>query len=190
MRCKSLALALTVALGGIASAQPGPPPQPPVDTTITSDPGPPEPTPQPQPQPVVAQPQPMMQTQTTTEAPGERPEGFAIALGLGYALPTSLQTPNITSARIRLSSGFEIEPAIRISNESTSNETAAGETTDKHTVFGLVVLGRLNLIQRGRADFNVLASLGFTNDKPNPEGDFNSVTTNSFGIGWGIGVGY
>jgi hypothetical protein len=182
---------LTVALGGIASAQPGPPPQPPADTTITSDPGPPEPTPAPEPAPVVQTapaPQPAMQTQT--EAPGDRPDGFAIALGLGYALPTSLQTPNITSARIRLASGFEIEPAVRISNESTTQEAGGVEATDKHTVFSLIALGRLSLIQRGRADFNVLASLGFTNDKTNPDGDFNSTTVNSFGIGWGIGVGY
>ncbi|NVB78738.1 MAG: hypothetical protein HOV81_10120 [Kofleriaceae bacterium] len=195
MRCKSLALTLTVALGGIASAQPGPPPQPPVDTTITSDPGPPEPTPEPQPQPVVQTapaPQPVMQAQT--EAPGDRPDGFAIALGLGYALPTSLETPNITSARIRLSSGFEIEPAVRIANESTSTTVKAPmvddvESTEKDTTFSLLALGRLTLIQRGRADFNVLASLGFTTDKNNPDGDFNTTTTNSFGLGWGIGVG-
>ena len=116
---KSLLLALTAALGGVASAQPGPPPQPPPppDTTITSDPGPPEPTPPP-PEPVVhhSQPAPVTPTQTQTEPVGDRPEGFAIALGLGYALPTSLQTPNITSARIRLASGFEIEPAVRIAN--------------------------------------------------------------------------
>lgn len=197
MRCKSLALSLTVALGGIASAQPGPPPQPPADTTIVSDPGPPEPTPEPQPQPVVQTapaPQPAMQTQT--EAAGDRPDGFAIALGLGYALPTSLQTPNITSARIRLASGFEIEPAVRIANESTSEETEVPppgmdmETTNKHTVLSVLALGRLTLIKRGRADFNVLASLGFTTDKNNPDGDFNTTTTNSFGLGWGIGVGY
>jgi hypothetical protein len=190
---KSLVLALTAALGGIASAQPGPPPQPPpppADTTITSDPGPPEPTPEPQPVVVHTQThvQPVVQVQP--EAPSGRPDGFAIALGLGYALPTSLQTPNITSARIRLASGFEIEPAVRISNESTDNETAANETTDKHTVFSLFALGRLPLISRGRADFNVLARLGFSNDKNNPEGDYNTRTTNSFAIGWGIAVGY
>lgn len=193
MTRKSVALALTVALGGIASAQPGPPPQPPADTTITSDPGPPEPTPEPQPPVAQTAPaQPAMQTQT--EASGDRPDGFAIALGLGYALPTSLQTPNITSARIRLSSGFEIEPAVRIANESASNEletpAMTDETTDKHTTFSLIALGRLTLIQRGRADFNVLASLGFTTDKTNPDGDFNTTTVNSFGLGWGIGVGY
>ncbi len=189
MRCKTLALTLTVALGGIASAQPGPPPQPPADTTIISDPGPPEPTPEPQPEPQPQPPpRPVMQ-QTQPEVSSDRPEGFAIALGLGYALPTSLQTPNITSARIRLSSGFEIEPALRISNESSTTETVM-ESTDKHTTFALFALGRLSLIQRGRADLNVLARLGFANDKTNPDGDFNTTTVNSFGIGWGLGVGY
>lgn len=187
---KSLLLALTAALGGVASAQPGPPPQPPVDTTITSDPGPPEPTPPPQ--PVVQQPQPttVAPTQTQTEAVGDRPVGFAIALGLGYALPTSLQIPNITSARIRLASGFEIEPAARISNSSTDRDSPAGQMTDKDTVLSLFALGRLPLIQRGRSDFDALARLGFSTDKNNPDGDFNTTTTNTFAIGWGIAVGY
>ena len=38
--------------------------------------------------------------------------------------------------------------------------------------------------------FEGLARVGFTNDKDNPEGDFNTVTTNRFGVGWGFAVSY
>ena len=36
---------------------------------------------------------------------------FSIGIGLGYRFPTSLQTPNVTSARFRLGSGLTFEDA-------------------------------------------------------------------------------
>jgi hypothetical protein len=193
MRCTSLVLALTASLGGIASAQPGPPPNPPpppndttTTTTTTTEQTSVAPTPAPPPPPMQSQP-----VVTTQEEPtSARPVGLAIGLGLGYQLPTSLETPNITSMRLRLASGLTIEPALAVSNESTTTEMASMEATDKHTVFAVFALGRLPLISRGRADFEGLARLGFTNDKDNPDGDFNTTTTNRFAVGWGLAVGY
>src|SRR5688572_20458185 len=112
MRCRTLVLALTVGLGGIASAQPGPPPQPPpppVDTTTTTtttttDTVAPDPMTQPV-QPVQPVQQPVVQV-APTESAGPRPDGMAMGLGVGYMLPTSLQTPNITSFRLRLGGGL------------------------------------------------------------------------------------
>ena len=195
MRCRSLVLALTAGFGGLASAQPGPPPQPPpppVDTTTTTTttttpPVTPPPVVQPQPPP---QPQPMPMQPASTEPSSARPEGMALALGLGYQLPTSLETPNITSMRLRLSSGFTIEPAFAIANESTTTEMMGVEANDKHTIFSLFALGRLPLISRGKADFEGLARLGFSNDKDNPDGDFNTTTINRFAVGWGMAVGW
>ena len=194
MRCRSLVLALTVGMGGIASAQPGPPPQPPpppVDTTTTTTTTTeqtPVVTTTPEPTPVVTSPTPA--PQPAAESAGPRPDGMAIGLGVGYVLPTSLETPNITSLRLRLSGGLTLEPALAVSNESETAEAAGMEATNKHTVFSVFVMGRLPLISRGKADFEGLARVGFTNDKDNPDGDFNTVTQNRFGIGWGVAVGY
>jgi hypothetical protein len=198
MRCRSLVLVLTAGLGGIAAAQPGPPPQPPpppVDTTTTTttDPAPPDPTPEPQPQP---QPQPVAQPMpVVTEEPArdDRPSGFSIGLGLGYGLPTSLETPNRTSARLRLASGLTFEPLVSIANSTDSHEDPdpiTPDTEDKTTEFGVAALVRLPIITHNHVDLEVLASAGFTTTKVNPDGDFNSTTTNTFGIGWGVGIGY
>ena len=202
MRCTSLALVLTAGLGGLAAAQPGPPPQPPTPTDTTGtdpygstfDPAPPAPAPEPTPPPpavVQPQPQPAPVVEASEPAQTDRPQGFSIGLGLGYGLPTSLETPNRTSARLRLASGLTFEPIFSIANTTSTTEAPGGlETEDKLTELGIAVLGRLPLITHGHVDLEGLASIGFTNTKNNPDGDFNTVTTNTFGIGWGVGVGY
>ena len=42
----------------------------------------------------------------------------------------------------------------------------------------------------GKVDLEVLGTAGFSTVKVNPDGDYNSVTTNQFAIGWGVGIGY
>jgi hypothetical protein len=129
-------------------------------------------------------------TQPAPEAAGSRPDGTAFGLGIGYQLPTSLETPNVASLRVRLAGGLTFEPAFTISNASETAEMTGVEATNKHTTFSLAARGRMPLISRGKADFEGLAELGFTNDKDNPDGDFNTTTTNAFDIGWGLAVGY
>jgi len=193
MRCPSLVLVLTAGLGSIAAAQPGPPPAPPpppadtTTTTTTNDPAPPDPTPPPQPQPHVM---PVVQEEP---AHGDRPDGFAIGLGLGYGLPTSLETPNVTSARLRLESGLTFEPLFAIANTTASTDPAdpmVMSTEDKTTEFRVAVLVRLPVITHGHVDLEGLAAAGFSNLKDNPDGDFNTTTTNTFAVGWGVGIGY
>jgi hypothetical protein len=186
MRCLSLVLVLSAGLGGVAAAQPGPPPQPPpppVDTTTTTtttvDPAPPQPEP--------ARVMPVVQEE---QVDAGRPQGLSIGLGLGYGLPTSLETPNRTSARLRLASGLTFEPLLSIANTSETMDTPTMETTSKTTELGLAVLVRLPFISRGKVDLEGLATAGFTNTKVNPDGDYNTQTTNTFGVGWGVGIGY
>ena len=195
MRLKSLVLVLTAGLGGVAVAQPGPPPAPPpppMDTTTDTgyDPAPPDPDPVPEPQP---QPQParvMPVVQAEPEVQSDRPTGLSIALGIGYGLPTSLETPNRTSARLRLPSGLTFEPIVAIANTSDSQDVLGVEATDTTTEFGLAVLARLPVVTHNRVDLELLGTAGFQNVKVNPEGDFNTRTTNSFAVGWGVGIGY
>lgn len=194
MRCPSLVLVVIAGLGGVAVAQPFPGDTPETDTT-TFDPAPPEPEPAPPPPPPQPQPQPQPRpTPVVEEQPAvssDRPQGLSIGLGLGYGLPTSLETPNRTSARLRLASGLTFEPLVTIANTNeTSEDPGLPETENKTTEFGLAVLVRLPLITHGKVDLEALATAGFANVKVNPEGDYNSVTTTSFGIGWGVGIGY
>lgn len=195
MRCKALILALT-ALGGVASAQPGPqpgPPPPPMDTT--QPPPDPMPTPDPTPPPVAQDPTPVANNapppQLAVEEPSaDRPVGWSVALGFGWSFPTDLQAPNITTARLRLASGIQIEPALRISNTSSDQDTPTGEETDKLTSFGLAALVRIPIVSRGKADLEAIGYTGFSNTKSNPEGDYNATTSNLFTLGYGVGVAY
>jgi hypothetical protein len=187
MRCLSLALVLTASASGIAAAQDPSPPDP-MTTTTPTDPAPPDPAPPPPPPPPQPAPAPVVQA-----APehADRPVGLTIGLGLGYGLPTSLETPNRTSARLRLASGLTFEPLLTIANSTSTSEPSTGtETEDKVTELGVAALVRLPLISKGRVDLEALATAGFSNVKTNPDGDFNTRTANTFGIGWGVGIGY
>src|SRR5688572_30201696 len=109
---------------------------------------PPQPTPTPDPTPVPAPPPPaptpggFVETRPPMTEPhdsAERPDGFSIGIGAGYALPNSLETPNITSARFRLGSGLTFEAAVRL--QQSSREVDVGATTkDKETTLELGVL--------------------------------------------------
>jgi len=123
----------------------------------------------------------------------DRPDGFSIALGLGYGLPTSLETPNVTSLRLRLAGGLTFEPLFSIANTSTNTDPAMNPpdpTEDKLTEFRLAALVRIPVITHNHVDLEALAAAGFSNLKDNPDGDFNTTTTNTFAIGWGVGIGY
>ncbi|HEX5060567.1 MAG TPA: hypothetical protein VFV99_14465 [Kofleriaceae bacterium] len=195
MRCPSLVLVLTAGLGSIAAAQPGPPPAPPpppadtTTTTTTTDPAPPDPPPPPPPPPQQQRAMPVVQEEPVRN---DRPDGFSIGLGLGYGLPTSLETPNVTSARLRLAGGLTFEPLVSIANttQTTAPPSPAPEAEDKTTEFRIATLVRLPVITHGHVDLEGLAFVGFRNLKDNPDGDFNTTTTNTFAVGWGVGIGY
>jgi len=187
MRQKSLVFAVTAVLGGVASAQPGPSPgpPPPMDTSGTTDPAPPDPQmPQTPPTPP-APPPPPQEAAPAQEPVGDRPEGISIALGFGYGLPTSLETPNRTSARLRLPSGLQFEPMLTISNSTSTMDTPTMESENKSTTFALAALVRIPVITKSKVDLELLGTAGFSNTKTNPEGDYNTRTVNSFGIGYG-----
>ena len=198
MKDSFLVFALIAALGTVAAAQTPPGDQTGTGTTDVTpipppEPPPPEPPPPPQPPP----PQPPAEHAAPVQAApvSERPGELAFAIGLGYLRPVGgsidLQTPNIASARLRLTSGLTFEPTISIANSSTdTTDTTGAQMTDTTTEFGVGTLVRLPVIKHGRVDFEVLGSLGFDVLKVNPDGDYNTTTTTSLSLGWGIGIGY
>ena len=183
---KSMTWALTLisiaASGGLAYAQDdtGSPPPDPVEL-------PPEPAPQPPQPPGPPPPTPQEPMAASTTA---RPEGLAIGIGLGYVLPTSLETPNSTSVRVRFSSGLTLEPQVTLGNSSVKREAAGTDEKDSSTELTLVAGMRLPLVRHGKVELELLASLGLTNRTDNPNGADNNAKTTAIALGWGVGITY
>jgi len=194
MISKSLVLAVTAALCGIAAAQP-------VDQDTADVPPTPTPTPTPPPPPPPRAeppppPPPVEREASIHDLDGDRPTDLAFAIGVGYTRPAGgsfdLQTPNIASARLRLLSGLTFEPTVTISNSSidTNPGTGAADSTESITEFGVGTLVRYPVIRHAKVDFEVLGSIGFDVTKDDPQGDYNTKTTSDLTLGWGVGIGY
>jgi hypothetical protein len=181
--------------GGLAAAQPTEPGSGTTDVTPQPPPEPQPPPPQPQPPPPPP-PQPRVVSDPVAHDDGIRPSELAFAIGIGYGrLPGSsmdLQTPNVASARLRLISGVTFEPTVTIANSSHDTNTggAAMDMSEATTDLQIGTLVRFPVIRHHHVDFEVLGSVGFGVSKLNPDGDYNTRTTTSFGLGWGIGIGY
>ena len=182
MRSMTWAFALIsiAATSGLAFAQDDPGLPPPDPTGPPPEPPPPQP---PQPPPQTA-PEPMAASTTG------RPEGLAIGIGLGYVLPTSLETPNSTSVRVRFAGGLTLEPQITLANSSVKRETAGTDEKDSSTEFTISAGMRLPLVRHGKVELELLGSLGLTNQTDNPDGADNNAKTTAIGLGWGVGITY
>jgi hypothetical protein len=176
-----------LAVARVAAAQPSPPqpPPPPVDTP----PGTPEPTPPPPPTPPPTPPPPPTKIEPAPEH--ERPEGLSFAIGVGYEFKTSLETPNIVSARVRFSSGLTLEPVVVVSNQSSDMQSQPAPTVStSRTELALGSLVRFPLIKHGRTDFELIGSALLDTVKVNPDGPDNDTSTSTLDVAWGIGIGF
>ncbi len=188
MRTKVLTFALCVALCGTAIAQP--PTDQPVQPVAPTDPPPPDPEPepqpppQPQPQPRRVEPEPMMPTEPSDP---RRPNEFSIAIGLGYQLPTSLETPNVTSVRFRLPTGLTFEPLLAFANNSQTIDVGTA-TSDSTTEIGLGTVVRFPLVKRNRVDLELLGSAFVDRVSTDPEGDDNGTTLTTASVSYGLAV--
>jgi hypothetical protein len=183
MKSSTWALALTWIVAGstVAAAQPDPlAPVPPADPAL------PEPQPEP---PRPPQPQRSSQEESTDATTG-RPEGWAIGIGLGYLLPTSLETPNTTSVRLRLASGLTFEPQLTIANTTAKTDNGATTNKDKRTELSVSTVVRLPVIRHNKVELEALGSAGIGTAVDNPNGSSNNTTTTTFAIGWGLAVNY
>ncbi|HET9993722.1 MAG TPA: hypothetical protein VFQ65_34530 [Kofleriaceae bacterium] len=177
--------------GGIAVAQPTEPGPGTTDVSPTPPPQPEPPPPRPVPPP---QPPPREIVMEPAHGDGLHPTDVAFAIGIGYARPAGgsfdLQKPNVASVRLRLLNGVTFEPIVAIANTSQDKNVAMTDTSESITELDLGTLVRFPVIRHGRYDFEVLGSLGFDVVKDNPPGDYNTITTTTFALGWGIGIGY
>ncbi|HTJ42800.1 MAG TPA: outer membrane beta-barrel protein [Kofleriaceae bacterium] len=184
---KKIVLALVLS-GGVAAAQPDTAPvggPPGGEVTPPTPPEPPTPPVPPEPPAPPPAPPPMITVDT------HRPVGFTIGIGLGYDLPTSLQSPNVTSVRFRLASGLTFEPVITLGGSSTTTDDGIGnQTSDKTTELDLGTNVRWPHNVRDRVDLVLVGSAGLGVLADDPMGDGNNTTTSSFTLGWGLGLDY
>jgi len=169
--------ALSLTLSTIAAAQPspaGPLPQP----------ASPPPAPAPSEQPIAATPAP-----TAAVAAGEpgRPTELAVGIGVGYSFPTSLQTPNTTSVRLRLPSGLTFEPQVVVAATATDLDSG-GTNRQSEITLGTVV--RYPLRSHNKVDLELIGNTLISARVFDPTGDHNNRTTTTLGLGYGVALAY
>ncbi|HET9483866.1 MAG TPA: hypothetical protein VFO79_07905 [Xanthomonadales bacterium] len=179
------ALILCLLASPLAAQPADPPPPPPPPTTPEPEPEPtpaPAPTPKPPPTFVETAPPPMAEP-----LDDRRPNGFSVGIGFGYELPDSMETPNTTSARIRLASGLTLEPVLRFQQESSKEDTGM-TLEDKKTTIEAGALLRYPFKSRGRVDLVLLGGAFIENISEVPEEDDRNRSTTNFRADYGLAV--
>jgi hypothetical protein len=155
-------------------------PRDPAGSPITASPEtPPSPVPPPVPEIPVRQ---------EPSEPG-RPTALAFGIGIGYVFPTSLQTPNTTSVRLRLPSGLTVEPQVVFA--TTSSNVDNGMTmTNKQNEITLGSLVRYPLQVHNKVDFELVGGAAVSRQTVDPDGDHNTRTITTVSVGYGIALAY
>jgi hypothetical protein len=116
-----------------------------------------------------------------------RPDALSIAIGLGYRFPTSLQTPNLTSVRVRLASGLTFEPRLVLASSSQEVDTGAS-VENKASELGAGALARFPLVRNGRVDLEVLGGLDVNRQQTKPDAPDMDLTVTRFAASYGVAV--
>jgi len=192
MRLTTALFAMTLGLGRLAAAQPGPTPPPtPSEPEVPPEPTPPTPPPAPTPPPPPPPPVVHHEMPPPVDESALRPVGLAFGIGIGYTLPTSLETPNTASMRLRTSSGMTFEPRVALANSSQTMKDTATTTSSTDSTSELLVETAIRkaMIERGRYDFELIGGASLDVTTNDMMGDNNTRTTTDIALFWGIGVG-
>src|SRR5262249_38045559 len=116
---------------------------------------------------------------------------LAFAIGVGYLFPVTLQTPNITSVRVRLPSGLTLEPQLVLASISSDLDNGGGMTiNDKQNQVTLASLVHIPVRSHGRVDFELLGAASVSNQTSDPNGPDNTRTITTIAASYGIGIAY
>jgi len=118
-----------------------------------------------------------------------RPAGLAFGIGLGYVFPTSLQTPNTTSVRLRLPIGLTFEPQLVFATTSTDVDNGT-TVTNKQNQITLGSLARYPIKVHNKVDLEAIGSLAVSRRSTDPNGDNNTQTVTTFALGYGVAIAY
>lgn len=186
IRMWGFALSLTMTSAAMAQVPPPAPPSPPPPPS-RDQPGPPIVLAPENPPPASA---PMASpNKEEPQADTGRPAGLAFGIGLGYVFPTSLQTPNTTSVRLRLATGLTFEPQLVFATTSTDVDTGTS-VTNKQNEITLGSLVRYPLKVHNKVDLEVVGSVALSNRVIDPDGDNNNQTVTAVTLGYGVAIAY
>ena len=191
---KTILLACLFAAGGTtAFAQPGEPPIAPEAPVPPTPPTPPQPPRPPQPPPPPAGGSTSLAVEEPAPAPTpalRRPDGFSIGIGVGYRFPTSLQTPNTSSVRLRVGGGVTLEPTVVFATTSHTVDMGTPQGSSA-TQFGAGAVLRLALVQRGRMDLELIGGVDLDNvsTDPNDDNPDDVRSTTTVRLLYGVAVG-
>jgi hypothetical protein len=115
-----------------------------------------------------------------------RPAGLAFGIGVGYLFPTSLQTPNITSVRVRLASGLTFEPQLVF---ATTSDTGAAMSS-RQTEIAIASVAHYPVRVHRKVDLELLGNAGLSTRLITPAGANNDRTITTVDVGYGVGLGY
>ncbi len=123
--------------------------------------------------------------------PSYRPTGRSIGIGAGWNLPADLGTPNEVSARIRMASGFAIEPTakLQVGNTTSKVDDAKVKSTGSDLGFGAAL--RKPFVGRSQCDIVLIGAANFdaaTTSGKNEEGAKVTDSLTTIGASWGVGV--
>jgi hypothetical protein len=165
----------------LAAAQPSAP--------TGSLPAPPPPAAEPAPAPL---PPPPVGRPAAEPADPSRPTELAFGIGVGYTFPTSLQTPNTTSVRLRLASGLTFEPQLVLATSSSNADPGNGgmTTTNKQSELTVGSLVRYPLRVHSKVDLEALGRAAISSQTTDPNGDNNNRTVTTLSAGYGVGLAY
>ncbi|MBX3156313.1 MAG: hypothetical protein KF773_09970 [Deltaproteobacteria bacterium] len=116
-----------------------------------------------------------------------RPSEFSIGIGVGYQLPTSLDTPNLTSVRFRLPSGLTFEPQLILASASRTVDTGM-PITDEVTELGIGAVVRYPVVKRRRVDLEVLGALNIDQLETTPSSPDTGVRITTTKVSYGLAV--
>ncbi len=122
----------------------------------------------------------------------DRPDAFAVGIGIGYRFPAGLDRPDSVSVRFRMASGLTIEPVVILGGGGrTTSVTQFGMSNDRtDSATQLSAGANLRLPLKSRASLELLfvagASLGYLGQ--DPEGDDNNTRILFAQLSWGLGV--
>jgi len=91
--------------------------------------------------------------------------------------------------RLRLPSGLTFEPQVVFSTSSTDTDTGTS-TTSKQNEVTLGSLVRYPFQVHNKVDFELVGSAAISHLTVDPNGDSNTRTITTVGVGYGIGLAY
>lgn len=117
----------------------------------------------------------------------QAPNDFRFGIGVGYAFPADLGTPNVTFASFYYK-GLEFQPSVVLQNSSSDHNDSVTSQHDEETTKGVGATFKYLLARRNNVDLQFIGALNYSRISVEPEGPNNNSTSKSITASYGLGV--